>query len=170
MALKLAKTFAGLSLLTATALLAFKLFGLSATRKLAQSFKVQHKSGAWLQAEIKSGDIILFDTRGPLEFKTSHLAGANRVDWQIEADDFLRAHQQTIQGRDLVFYCSVGLRSSSLAERLGQTLRQVGARSVSNLDGGIFLWLKEGRALAGGKTVVHNYNWFWGMLAPAGKK
>lgn len=57
----------------------------------------------------------------------------------------------------VIVYCSVGYRSSQMAERL----RKAGVANVFNLDGSIFQWANEGRPLqkAGEPAkVVHPYN------------
>ena len=70
----------------------------------------------------------------------------------------------------MVCYCSVGYRSSIVAEKLKQFLRSQGRKDVKiyNLEGGVFQWAIEGRELEGErKTQVHPYSMFWGKLLPA---
>ena len=60
-------------------------------------------------------------------------------------------------------YCSVGYRSSILAEKL----QDLGFTRVYNLEGSIFKWANEGRPLAQDQTPVqkvHPYNTDWGKL------
>ena len=115
---------------------------------------------AWL-ADGERKKPLLLDVRAPEEYAVSHLPGARR------ADPEARAGQLDLGvGRDqpIVTYCSVGYRSSALAERL----RQAGYTQVQNLAGSIFQWANEDRPLErDGKpaTLVHPYNSFWsGML------
>jgi 3-mercaptopyruvate sulfurtransferase SseA len=63
----------------------------------------------------------------------------------------------------IVVYCSVGYRSSRLAERL----QKAGCTNVFNLDGSIFQWANEGRLLErDGRPVneVHPYSQTFGQL------
>ena len=68
-------------------------------------------------------------------------------------------------------YCSVGYRSSIVADKLKTFLKSSGTSSdvkVFNLEGGIFQWVIEGRGLEGEhKERVHPYSSFWGRLLPS---
>ena len=76
--------------------------------------------------------------------------------------------------KKIVCYCSVGYRSSTLAQQLGEELlkpKHQAIRSILelyNLEGSIFKWANEGKDLVdsnGEKTVVvHPYNFVWGKL------
>lgn len=107
---------------------------------------------------------VLLDVRTPPEFAVSHLPGAVRVDPKSKPSDI----DPTLPAdRPVVVYCSVGWRSSELAERL----RRAGRTNVFNLEGSIFAWANEGRPLeAAGRPVhrVHPYNRTFGrLLKPA---
>ena len=124
---------------------------------------VEHVTAAELDG---MDDPLLFDVRSEAEFAVSRLPGAVRVDPDMDADAFLAAHGQAAAGRTLVFYCSVGWRSSGLADRVGPALAEAGGRAV-NLRGGAFGWVNEGRMLSGpdGPTGrVHAYDRVWGRL------
>jgi rhodanese-related sulfurtransferase len=102
---------------------------------------------------------ILLDARTPAEFAVSHLPGARRVDLKAPLTELLN-HLGTNQ--PVVVYCSVGYRSSRLAERL----QQAGCTNVFNLDGSIFQWANEDRPLErDGRPVseVHPYNKTFGQ-------
>lgn len=103
---------------------------------------------------------LLLDVRTKAEFDISHLPGARRVDPDAKAADVL----PLLDGnRPVVAYCSVGYRSSALADRL----RKAGVAQVSNLEGSIFQWANEGRPLeANGKPAskVHPYNATFGKM------
>ena len=121
-----------------------------------------------LAAELE-GDAapLLLDARGPAEYAVSHLPGARRVDPDADAAALARALADVDSGRPVVVYCSVGVRSAGVAERLGRA-----GWDVRNLEGSIFRWANEGRPLvtAGGVAadVVHPYDATWGrMLRPA---
>ncbi len=72
-----------------------------------------------------------------------------------------------VNGKTAVFYCSVGVRSSRLAERVAQGLKARGAVAVDDLAGGIFAWHGEARPLVDAKgptDFVHPYDATWGRL------
>lgn len=125
---------------------------------------VVHVSGAALAA-LAPEDVLLFDARDPDEYDVSHLPGATRVDFDVEPEAFLARHGDVLADRVIVFYCSVGRRSSILAERLQDALFARGAAGVANLEGGIFEWHNEARPLvdaAGATDFVHPYDDRWG--------
>jgi len=107
--------------------------------------------------------ILLLDIRDPDEFAVSHLPGAVQIDLDI-SETALLARIGDIQDKEIIVYCSVGRRSSIFADRMGPTLKAKGARSVSNLENGVFGWHNERRMLtdAEGQTdVVHPYDEVW---------
>jgi len=103
---------------------------------------------------------VLLDVRTEAEYAVSHLAGALRVDpddpdW-IALDTLSRA-------TPIVTYCSVGYRSSRLADQMAER----GFTHVANLKGSMFKWANEGRPVyRAGKLVraVHPYDKVWGSL------
>lgn len=95
---------------------------------------------------------VLIDVRTAEEFEVSHLAGARRV--EPDATTISLPKDAAI-----VTYCSVGYRSAKFAQRL----QDAGFTNVRNLDGSIFQWANEGRAVEPGKKV-HPYNKKWGAL------
>lgn len=111
-------------------------------------------------------DVVLVDVREADEFDVSHLDGAVRVDPEAKAGDVLKAVGNP-KGKTFVFYCSVGARSSILAQRVRQSLMGRGAKGVYNLSGGIFRWHNEERALvhqSAPTSLVHKYDDYWGQL------
>lgn len=118
-------------------------------------------------ATADSVGLLLLDVRSPDEFAISHIRGAVRVDPDITADKFVRLFGTSVKDQQLVFYCSVGYRSSILLERVQQQALDAGAISLTNLRGGIFRWYNERRPLydqAGPVDTVHRYDAFWGRL------
>ena len=122
---------------------------------------------AALAAELRQiAPPLLLDARTPAEFRVSHLAGARFVNF-----DSVRTAQFAGLDRDrpVVVYCSVGLRS----ERLGERLHALGFRHVRNLYGGLFEWVNEGHPVVnatGATTNVHPYSAFWGSWLRRGQK
>ena len=115
-----------------------------------------------------SGGTAIFDVREAVEFSVSRLPGAERVDPEISADDFFARFGDAVAGRRIVFYCSVGVRSSKLAAALKAQLMARGAKGIYNLQGGVFRWHNEHRTLVDGTGTqtdrVHPYNNYWGGL------
>ncbi len=114
---------------------------------------------SWLKSE-KNKSLVLFDVREPEEYEVSHLAGAYLVATEAEAFDIINR-----QGKDrtIVLYCSVGYRSSKLAE----ALQSRGYEKVFNLEGSIFQWVNEGKEIYRGSErvyTVHPYNSIWKQL------
>jgi len=96
---------------------------------------------------------LILDIREPEEYAVSRLPKSAL----IQIGD--------VRDKDIIVYCSVGVRSSIFAKRAQNELREMGATSVSNLKHGIFGWHNEQRDLvdATGETdAVHPYNENWG--------
>lgn len=162
----------------ATVALAFLLTGtppLSAKERTLQSVhstvvkdyqSVRHiDAGAF--STLDRSKLAIFDVREKNEYAVSHLSGAIRVDPDIAPDDFMKRYADQIAGKIVIVYCSVGVRSSALAERIDPLLTSRGAKPAYNLTGGIFQWHNDGRPLARGQhstPYVHPYDRSWGQL------
>ena len=110
---------------------------------------------------------IVFDVREQHEFDVSHLPQAIQVDPEISNQSFISNYKEQVTGKNIVFYCSVGQRSSVLASRLKTSLIEQGATKVYNLKGGIFRWSNEKKELIQNKKptqFIHPYNPLWGLL------
>jgi rhodanese-related sulfurtransferase len=113
----------------------------------------------WLRDSTRPRPLLL-DIRTPEEFAEGHLEGAVHVD---SASDALRRLRERPAGVSAVLYCSVGQRSSALAD----TLLARGAGSIYNLEGSLFEWANDGNAVVAsdGRTgKVHPYDREWGVL------
>lgn len=113
---------------------------------------------AWLESDRPPP--ILIDARPIEEYAVSHLAGAIRA---TDADQVDAAIGGGDGSRPIVLYCSVGYRSSELAEQLMDR----GYTDVMNLEGSIFEWANAGRPVVrDGQPVeaVHPYDEDWGRL------
>ena len=113
----------------------------------------------WLRDSTRPPPLLL-DVRTLEEFADGHIEGAVRVDSVGEA---LRRLRLRPAGVSAVLYCSVGQRSSALADRL--LARGVG--SIYNLEGSLFEWANEGQPViaSDGRTgEVHPYDREWGVL------
>lgn len=118
----------------------------------------------WLADEDRRQPLLV-DAREPAEYEVSHLAGAIQLD--PEATDF-SAFSDLDKNTPIVVYCSVGYRSSKIAEALSDA----GFSNVSNLEGSIFAWANEGRPIVrnagaaadSSASRVHPYDRIWGKL------
>jgi rhodanese-related sulfurtransferase len=113
-------------------------------------------------------EVVLFDVRDRQEFETSHLPGAINIDPDMMAERFLSEHGRDLQGRIVVFYCSVGVRSGSMVKRAMSAIAPYRPAATYNLRGGIFRWFVEGRNIVdahGPATMIHPYDETWrGLL------
>ena len=111
---------------------------------------------------------VVFDVRRVSEFSVSHLEGAIQIDPEMSAAAFSEQYKDKVNGKTVVFYCSVGRRSSRLAERVDAVLAENDAAASYNLIGGLFQWSNDGRSMvspAGQSTnAIHPYNLYWGRL------
>lgn len=127
--------------------------------------QVSHLTPEQLEAAMRSPEqLLLLDARPDGEVGVSRLPGAIAVDPGIDAEAFLVRFGELARGRDVIIYCSVGVRSSRLATRVRAALQTLGARRVANLRGGIFAWHNTGRPLTdriGGTERVHPYSTRW---------
>lgn len=125
-----------------------------------------HQNIAHLTAEefqsLEPDNIVLFDVRETDEYEVSHIYGAVQVQPNIDIDDFGEDYGELLKGKTVVFYCSVGRRSSDLLGRLAPLLKSSGVHASANLKGGIFNWVNQSKKLNGSK--VHPYNAYWGRL------
>ncbi|HTI71816.1 MAG TPA: rhodanese-like domain-containing protein [Candidatus Limnocylindria bacterium] len=114
----------------------------------------------WLRDSSRPQPVLL-DVRNRTEYEMGHLPGARHCGPGDSVPSILAG-----VGADLpvVVYCSVGYRSSALAARM----IKAGRHQVANLDGSIFQWANEGRALEtnnGAAPRVHPYHpWFQPLL------
>jgi rhodanese-related sulfurtransferase len=103
---------------------------------------------------------LLIDARNKEEFAVSHLQNARHLDSVKAVGELAKSNSGP-----LVVYCSVGYRSSALAEKL----QRAGFTNVFNLEGSIFAWANEGKPVYRGQeklspAKVHPYDKKWGAL------
>lgn len=134
----------------------------------AEYSSIAHLSATEFASAIARGeDLVIFDVREEQEYAVSRIAGARRVDPGAWGWQFLRDHGADLADKTVVFYCSVGVRSSKLAHRVAEALRERGVKGVYNLEGGLFRWHNEGRGLVdvlGDTDRVHPFDQTWGRL------
>ena len=104
---------------------------------------------------------ILLDVRTKAEFAVSHISGAVRIDPGASLEAVENAIGPIEPDDTIVLYCSVGYRSSRLAERLRKKLGPKRSHHLFSLEGGIFQWHNDVRSLeneAGPTLWVHPFN------------
>ncbi|MEO1149660.1 MAG: rhodanese-like domain-containing protein [Pseudomonadota bacterium] len=118
--------------------------------------------------QMPAGDVVIFDVREPEEYAVSHLPGAILLDPNLSEEDFQSRYANILSGKTAVFYCSVGRRSSNLAQRVASTVEAQTSHAPVNLTGGLFQWSNDKRSLVtteGSETdAIHPYNAHWGRL------
>ncbi|MBQ4820833.1 rhodanese-like domain-containing protein [Aquimarina sp. MMG016] len=80
-------------------------------------------------------DVILLDAREQVEYDVSHIKKAIHVGYNLFSIDSL-ASQNIPKDKTIVVYCSLGVRSEDISEKL----KKAGYENVFNLYGGIFEW------------------------------
>jgi rhodanese-related sulfurtransferase len=112
----------------------------------------------------KSDRIVLLDVRTADEYAVSHLRGAIHVPPDSRSAAEIAVRAGGLDGKIVVAYCSIGLRSARLLVRIGQGLKERGATELHNLQGGAFRWRNERRDLVKGNAPtrdIHQYNVLW---------
>jgi len=104
---------------------------------------------------------VIIDSREKNEFEVSHIknalfVGYNDFNLNIVRDKIHDKHQK------IVVYCSLGVRSEDIAERL----KKAGYQNVFNLYGGIFEWKNQGFEVVDANDreteSVHAFSKEWG--------
>lgn len=135
--------------------------------KIVKDYKQVEHIEAPQFAEMDQTDVIIFDVREEKEFSVSHLDGAIQVDPDTSPEEFEGRFANQIDGKTLVFYCSVGRRSSKLLSEVSEVIEENNANDSYNLIGGVFRWSNQERPLvneAQSTAKVHPYNLYWGQL------
>jgi rhodanese-related sulfurtransferase len=112
-------------------------------------------------------NIVFLDAREKKEFEVSHLKNARWVGYE----DFKLSRVKGIEkNKEIVIYCSIGVRS----EKIGEKLVDTGYTNVKNLYGSIFEWVNQGNpvfdSLGNTTNKVHAYNKKWGIWLNEGEK
>lgn len=112
-------------------------------------------------------NMVLLDAREEDEYRVSHIANAINIGY----NDFdLKKLDQYGKTEKIIVYCSVGYRSEKIAEKL----INAGFADVSNLYGGIFEWVNQGRPIVDNANQstenIHPYSKTWGIWLTKGNK
>jgi len=160
----------GLTLMPACAPAAESLDGIQA--EIVADFKTVNQLSAKEVLALDPGETLILDIREPEEFAVSRLPGAIRINPKSNAQSAL-TQIGDVTDKNIIVYCSVGVRSSLFAKRAQDELREMGAVSVSNLEQGIFGWHNDRRDLvdaAGETDAVHPYDENWGRYVKRREK
>ena len=114
-----------------------------------------------------SDEVVLFDVREKGEYAISHIKGAINVDPEISAEEFFNRHGDLLEGKQAVFYCAVGYRSSNLASLVQGIPQSSALTSIWNLQHGLFGWHNQEKQIVLNQTptdYIHPYNFWWGRL------
>ncbi len=107
-----------------------------------------------------NGSVTILDVRETNEFEVSHISGSKHVGFNKFTTDE-KTLQQLNKDQPIVVYCSVGIRS----EEIGEKLKKAGFTNVSNLYGGIFEWKNKGFPIINSSEKetenVHTYSKKW---------
>ncbi len=112
---------------------------------------------------------LILDSREEKEYKVSHLSAAENVGYdRFDIEEFKKTHPN--KDTTIVVYCSVGIRS----EDIGEKLQQAGYTNVKNLYGGIFLWKEKNFPVVDSTQTetqnIHTFDKIWGAYLKKGKK
>lgn len=156
-----------------------------AISSIARRFPSAHNvSTHWLDQRLHGGQrsqspsppVKILDCRAEDEFNISHIEGAVRINYESSPEELLKLAEIDISRKDpmdVVCYCSVGYRSSLVAEKLQDYVKKSKDAastnvSVYNLEGSLFKWANENRHMINsqGETTkfAHPYNTVFGKL------
>ncbi|MEM5539200.1 rhodanese-like domain-containing protein [Olleya sp. AS48] len=114
-------------------------------------------------------DAIILDAREPKEFEVSHIKNATLVGYDF-FDIKTVTEQYTNKDQKIVVYCSLGIRSETIAKKL----KDDGYTNVLNLYGGIFEWKNNDFIVVDSEEKeteqVHTFNEEWSKWLTKGEQ
>ena len=114
-------------------------------------------------------DAVILDAREPKEFEVSHIKDAMLVGYDF-FDIKTVTTQHTNKDQKIVVYCSLGIRSETIAKKL----KDEGYTNVLNLYGGIFEWKNNDFIVVDSEeketNKVHTFNEAWSKWLEKGDK
>jgi len=90
------------------------------------------------EALLKQKNVVLIDTRRPMEFVHQHIPGATLLD--VKNPNFEKEAKKISKKKTLAVYCRKGHRSKVAAQKLDSL-----GYKVVELDGGILNWIGQGK-------------------------
>jgi rhodanese-related sulfurtransferase len=100
--------------------------------------------------------VLLFDVRRIEEYQMSHIKGSIHISPKMTTQEFIDQYGQYIEDKQLIFYCSVGYRSSQFIERIQDQANKKGVKTLYNLKGGIFRWYNESHQVINDQGNTNN--------------
>lgn len=132
---------------------------------VSQVFDIEQIEAKVLKKELDKDKIkyLLFDVREKEEYDMSHIKDSIRINPKTQIKNFFKKYGKKLHDKTVVFYCSVGVRSSTFIEKITKYLKLQKRDSefrFLSLKGGIFRWKFSGYPLwdKNGKTSqVYGY-------------
>lgn len=113
---------------------------------------------------------LLLDSREQEEYDISHIENANFVGYDKFKLEKLKSILPKDKNEPIVVYCSLGIRSENIAEKL----QKAGYTNVYNLYGGIFQWKNKDNPVIdteGNETEnIHAFDEDWSIWLKKGVK
>ncbi len=102
-----------------------------------QTEGVQVLDATTSEKKMNQPEVQLVDVRTPKEFSQGHLENAVNIDFL--ADDFDAITANLDKEKPVMVYCKSGGRSAKASARL----KELGFKTITDLDGGIINWTNE---------------------------
>lgn len=135
--------------------------------KIMKNYEGVSHIDAQALSQMDEDSYILFDVREKDEFEVSHIENSIWVDPSIKVSSFTQQYAGPIGDKTVILYCSVGVRSSRLAEKLMTSRPETDSSPIYNLENGVFGWHNENRPLVSetaSTDYIHPYNRLWGRM------
>ncbi len=135
-------------------------------KDVKEDYDVRHISNKEFR-ELSANDVVIFDVRKLKEYQVSHIKNAIHLSPRTSIESFFKQHAEKLKGKTVVFYCSVGERSSKMLSKLNNKLTDAGVQQAYNLEGGAFKWHNDKIDFVKGDKPtrhIHPYNAYWGQL------
>ncbi|MFV9550027.1 rhodanese-like domain-containing protein [Algibacter sp. PT7-4] len=117
----------------------------------------------------EKNNVILLDSREAKEFNTSHLKNAIHVGYNSFNIKSVQSQLPNKKAK-IVVYCSLGIRSEDIAEKL----KKAGYTNIYNLYGGIFEWKNNNFEIINSQEKitdsVHTFSKAWSKWLKKGIK
>ena len=138
-------------------------------RKLLKKHNTESVAYASVAFVKANSSFVLLDAREQKEYDVSHLKNAIQVGYD-HFDLAKTTSKLTDKNATIVVYCSVGIRSEDIAEKL----QKAGYKNVLNLYGGIFEWKNKQNivvdSLNNPTEKIHTFSKEWSTWLKKGIK
>lgn len=138
-------------------------------KKLLKKYNTESVAYASVAFVKANSSFVLLDAREQKEYDVSHLKNAIQVGYD-HFDLAKTTSKLTDKNATIVVYCSVGIRSEDIAEKL----QKAGYKNVFNLYGGIFEWKNKQNivvdSLNNPTEKIHTFSKEWSTWLKKGIK